>query len=78
MICMALVIGIIDALYCLTVNADGLAGMKHGALEGILPLLNKTLTAGIITVTGMLAPHHNIPFAAQTILVVGTILYTAF
>jgi hypothetical protein len=76
----ALIIAVVNALYCLTVDADGPAGMLQRAGEGIvsLPALRKALTAGAVTVTGMLAAHHNVPLAAEAILVVGAIFHTAF
>ena len=80
MIRMTFVIGIIDAFYRFAVNADGLAGMNHGAFKGThpLPLLKEALAAGVVAIAGMFSAHHNIPFAAQAILIVGTILYAAF
>ena len=75
-----LIITVIDALYRLTVDADRMAWMSQGAAERIPPLslLRKALTAGAVTVTGVLAAHHDVSLAAQTVLVIGTIFHNAF
>ncbi len=82
MIRMTLVIGIIDTLHRLTVDADRLAGMDYGTLERIpaLPLLHEALAAGAVTAAGMLPSHHDISLAAQMLLliVVGTVLHRTF
>ena len=72
-----LVIAVIDALYRLAVNADGLTGMRQGITERFssFSLLRKTFTAGAITVTGVLAAHHDVSLTAQTVLVIGTIFH---
>lgn len=72
-----LVIAVIDTLYCLTVDADGLAGMGQGTGKGItsLSLLRKAFAAGAVTIAGMLAAHHDVSLAAQTILIIGTIFH---
>ena len=77
---MTFIIGIINALYRFIVNADGLAGMDHGAFEGILslPPASKAVTAGIVTVTCMLSSHHNIALAAHGLLIIGTIFSRTF
>lgn len=75
-----LIITIIDALYRLTVDADRMAWMRQGITERFssLSLLCKAFTAGSVTVAGMLASHHDITLAAQTILIIGTIFHNAF
>lgn len=75
-----LIITVIDALYRLTVDADRMAWMRQGAAERIPPLslLRKALTAGAVTVTGVLAAHHDVSLAAQTVLIIGTIFHNAF
>ena len=75
-----LIITVIDALYRLTVDADRMAWMRQGAAERIPPLslLCKAFTAGSVTVAGMLAAHHDITLAAQTILIIGTIFHNTF
>ena len=77
---MTFIIGIINALYRFTVNADGLAGMHHGALEGIraLPPLGETLAAGFPTAAGLLSAYHDIPFAAILVLIIHTGLCGTF
>lgn len=75
-----LIITVIDALYRLTVDADRMAWMRQGITERFssLSLLCKAFTAGSVTVAGMLASHHDITLAAQTILIIGTIFHNAF
>lgn len=75
-----LIITVIDALYRLTVDADRMAWMRQGVAERIPPLslLRKALTAGAVTVTGVLAAHHDVSLAAQTVLIIGTIFHNAF
>ena len=75
-----LIITVIDALYRLTVDADGMAWMRQGITERFssLSLLCKAFTAGSVTVAGMLASHHDITLAAQTVLIIGTIFHNAF
>ena len=75
-----LVIAVIDTLYRLTVDADGPAWMRQRVTERIpsLSLLRKAFTAGAFTVTGILAPHHDVSLAAQTILIIGTIFHNTF
>lgn len=75
-----LIITVIDALYRLTVDADGMAWMRQGITERFssLSLLCKAFTAGSVTVAGMLASHHDITLAAQTILIIGTIFHNTF
>lgn len=76
----ALVIAVIDTLHCLAIDADGLTGMGQGTGKGIpsLSLLRKALTAGAVTVTGMLAAHHDVSLTAQTVLIIGTIFHNTF
>ena len=76
----ALVIAVINTFYRLTVDADGMAWMRQGITERFssLSLLRKALTAGAVTVTGVLAAHHDISLAAHTILIIGTIFHNAF
>ena len=66
-----LIITVIDALYRLTVDADRMAWMSQGAAERIPPLslLRKAFTAGSVTVAGVLATHHDVSLAAQTVLI---------
>ena len=75
-----LVIAVIDALYRLTVDADRMAWMRQGIAKRFssLSLLRKALTAGAVTVTGMLAAHHDVSLTAQTVLVIGTIFHNTF
>ena len=75
-----LVIAVIDALYRLTVDADRMAWMRQGITERFssLSILRKALTAGAVTVTGMLAAHHDVSLTAQTVLIIGTIFHNTF
>ena len=75
-----LVIAVIDTFDRLTVDADRMAWMRQGITERFssLSLLRKALTAGAVTVTGVLAAHHDISLAAQTVLIIGTIFHNAF
>ena len=72
-----LVIAVINTFYRLTVDTDSPARMRQGITEGIpsLSLLRKALTAGAVTITGMLTSYHDVSLAAQTILIVGTIFH---
>ena len=76
----ALVIAVINTFYRLTVDADRMAWMRQGITERFssLSLLCKALTAGSVTVAGMLASHHDITLAAHTILIIGTIFHNTF
>ena len=76
MIRIALIIRVINAFVRLTVNADRSAGMGYGACKRphIASVL-KALAAGVILAAGMSAGHHDIPFAAAPVTVVGTIFY---
>ena len=80
MICHALVIAVINTFYRLTVDADRMAWMRQGITERFssLSLLRKALTAGAVTVTGVLAAHHDVSLAAQTVLIIGTIFHNTF
>lgn len=75
-----LIITIINALYCLTVDADRMAWMRQGIAERFssLSLLRKAFTAGSVTVAGVLATHHDVSLATQTVLIIGTIFHNAF
>ena len=75
-----LIITIINALYCLTVDADRMAWMRQGIAERFssLSLLRKALAAGAVTITGMLTSHHDVSLATQTVLIIGTIFHNAF
>lgn len=75
-----LIITIINALYRLTVDTDGMAWMRQRITERLssLSLLRKALAAGAITITGMLTSHHDVSLAAQTVLVIGTIFHNTF
>jgi hypothetical protein len=77
---MAFVIGVIDTFHRFTVNADGLAGMDHGTFKGIRSLfsLTEALTAGAVTTAGMGSTHHNIPLAAQMLLIIAAVFHCAF
>ena len=76
----ALVIAVINTFYSLTVDTDGMAWMRQRITERLssLSLLCKALTAGAVTVTGVLAAHHDVSLAAQTVLIIGTIFHNAF
>ena len=76
----ALVIAVINTFYRLTVDADRMTWMRQGITERFssLSLLRKALTAGVVTVTGVLAAHHDVSLAAQTVLIIGTIFHNAF
>jgi len=76
----ALVIAVINTFYRLTVDADRMAWMSQGAAERIPPLslLRKAFTAGSVTVAGVLATHHDVSLATQTVLIIGTIFHNAF
>ena len=80
MVRMTLVVGVVDTFHRLTVYADGLTGVAQGALEGILPFsfLDEAVTACPFTVTCMLTAYHDIPLAAQALLVIGTIFHCTF
>ena len=80
MICHALVIAVINTFYRLTVDADRMAWMRQGITERFssLSLLRKALTTGAVTVTGVLAAHHDVSLAAQTVLIIGTIFHNTF
>lgn len=75
-----LIITVIDALYRLTVDADRMAWMRQGITERFssLSLLCKAFTAGSVTVAGVLATHHDVSLATQTVLIIGTIFHNAF
>lgn len=76
----AFIVGIVNTVGCLAVDADGGAGMRNRALKGIhsLPFLHEALTAGLVRAACMLAAHHNIALGAQMLLIIGTILYRTF
>ena len=76
----ALVIAVINTFYRLTVDADRMAWMRQGITERFssLSLLRKAFTAGAVTVTGMLAAHHDVSLTAQTVLIIGTIFHNTF
>ena len=75
-----LVIAVMNTFYSLTVDADRMAWMRQGITERFssLSLLRKALTAGAVTVTGVLAAHHDVSLAAQTVLIIGTIFHNTF
>ena len=75
-----LIITIINALYRLTVDTDGMAWMRQRITERLssLSLLRKALAAGAVTITGMLTSHHDVSLAAQTVLIIGTIFHNTF
>ena len=80
MVSMTLVIRVKNAFYRLAVNTDGSAGMCHGTFEGIhpFPLLGEAFAAGFAAVAGMLSAHHDVPFTAQALIVVGTVFHRTF
>lgn len=80
MVCVAFVVGIVDALHRLAVDADGRTGMNHGTLEGIhpFPLRSKALTAGPVTVAGPFSANHDVALAAQVLVIVGAIIHRTF
>ena len=80
MVCVTLVVGVVNTLYCFTVYTDSGTWMCHGALEGIspLPLLRKALAAGTVTVISMFTAYHDVAFAAQMLVVVGTVIHCTF
>ena len=73
----AFVIAVVDTFHCFAVNTDGPAGMCQRTRKHIvsLSLLCKALTAGLLTVAGMLAAHHDISLGTEAVLVVGTIFH---
>ena len=75
-----LIITIINALYRLTVDTDGMAWMRQRITERLssLSLLRKALAAGAVTITRMLTSHHDVSLAAQTVLIIGTIFHNTF
>lgn len=75
MLCTAPVIRVVDTLYCLTVDADVLAWMRDSTCKTVTASLMKALTTRILTVTGMLAAHHDIALTAAVVFVIGTIAY---
>jgi len=75
---MTLVIGIVHALFRLTVNADRTAGMLQRTHISVIPPLGKALTASALTVAGMGASHHDIALAAIIFLIVTTIFHATF
>ena len=75
----ALIVGIVHALFCLAVDADGIGGMTGGILVGILILSHhKALAACLVTAGGVLAAHADVPLTTQMVLVVGTVLCSTF
>lgn len=80
MVRVTLVVGVVNTLYSFTVDADCRAWVRHRALERIpsLPLLQKALTAGTVTVISVLTSHHDVSFAAQMPVVVGTVIHCTF
>lgn len=75
----ALIVGIVHALFCLAVDADGIGGMTGGILVGILILSHhKALAACLVTAGGVLAVHTDVPLTTQMVLVVGTVLCSTF
>jgi hypothetical protein len=73
MVGMAAIIAVINAFYCLTVYADGLARMRNRACKAVAASLVKTFTTCIVAVTGMLSAHHNVTLTAAAVFVIGTI-----
>lgn len=80
MVRMTFVVGVVNTLHGFTVDADRGTWMRHGALEGIpsLPLLQKAFAAGTVTVISVLTAHHDVTFAAQVLVVVGTVIHCTF
>jgi len=75
---MALIIGIVHALFRLAVDADRAAGMLQRTYICVIAPLGKALAAGAVTVAGMTASHHDIPLTAIVLLIVTAIFHTTF
>lgn len=79
MTCSALVVGIVHAFLCLTVDTDGIGRVTGRVAIRIFVLSHqKTLATGLVTAACILSAHADIAFAAQMILVVGAAFSTAF
>jgi len=76
MLCTTAVIRIVNALYCLAVNANVLTWVRNSTCKTIAASFMETFTAGIFTITRMLTPHHNIALTAAMVFVIGTITYS--
>lgn len=74
----AFVIAVIHTLYRFTVNADRPARVFQRTAVSVVPLLGKTLTAGIRAAVRMGAAYHDIAFAAAPLLIVRTVFNSAF
>lgn len=70
----ALIIFIIDALYCLAINADIIAWMLYRTFKAVILLLCKAFAAGLIGTGCMSAAHHNVALAAALICIITAIL----
>jgi hypothetical protein len=72
------IIGIIDTLDSLTVNTDCAAGVIERTDIGIVASLGKAFTACPVASIRMTASHHDVPFTAIIILIIGTVFYSTF
>ena len=76
MIRIALIIRIINALIRFTVNTDRSARMRYRACKNArITSVFEAFTAGVILAAGMFPRHHNIPFAAAPVIIIGTIFH---
>ena len=78
MLRMTLIVGIVHALFRLTVDADRAAGVLQRTYISVIPSLGKTLAAGAVTVAGMTASHHDIALAAIILLIVTAVFHATF
>ena len=67
------IIGVVHTFCRLTVDADRPAGMLQRADIRVAASLGKALTAGPVTVTGVTASHHDIPFTAAILLIIAAV-----
>jgi hypothetical protein len=77
MLRIAFVICVEYTFYRFTVNADSPAGI-HGIGCAVPASLLKAVAAGIILLLCAFAANHDITFAATSVIIVGTIVYSAF
>jgi len=73
MLRMTFIIGIIDTLCRLAVDADRPAWMIERTDIRVAPSLGKTFAASTVTIAGMAASHHDIPFATTILLIITAI-----
>ena len=67
------IIGVVHTFCRLTVDADRPAGMFERADIRVAASLRKALTAGPVTIAGMTASHHDIPFTAAILLIIAAV-----